>query len=367
MSNKEKAKKQRANTIYKKCTKCGKDRPLSSQYYMSNSDRHSDGKISVCKPCIIKDLNTRNTKNFYSEEFFRKLKNTLLEMNRPFIYDVWVESVSENKRTGKEVFGMYLKNIQLNHKEKNFLDSEHESTKDTRLSSVSNSSGNEERDKQLAELNTRNEKDVIRLLGYDPFENEQKADRVMLYNKLVDYLNEDVLEDPFKLSSVITITRTQQQIDKIDEAIAVSKSSGLSTLISAKQKLATIVTNIAKENGISSGTRSKGGAGAGTFTGIMRQLGDYDFTEANTNWFNIETAKGIHQVADISHDSISKQLSFDENNYTSMLDTQRDLIKEFESRALKAEEELRKLGVEMQELNKKAESLENEIEELKDN
>lgn len=364
MSSKEKEKRE---IIRKKCTKCGKDRPLSSQYYMSNSDRHSDGKISVCKPCIIKDLDTRNTKNFYSDKFLKKLKETLLEMNRPFIYDVWVESVNEHKRSGKEVFGMYLKNIQLNHNDKNFLDSEHESAKDIRLSSISSGKEKEEleRNEQLAELNTRNEKDVIRLLGYDPFENEQEDDRVLLYNKLVDYLNEDVLEDPFKLSSVITITRTQQQMEKIDEAIAVSKSSGLGALIGAKQKLATIVTNIAKENGISSGTRSKGGAGAGTFTGIMRQLGDYDFSEANANWFDIETAKGIRQVADISHDSISKQLSFDENNYTNMLDTQRDLVKEFEDRALKAEEGLRKSGIEIQELNKRVEELEKENEELK--
>lgn len=352
----------------KKCSKCQKERHLTRDFYMSHSEDHADGRINVCKNCILEDLDTKNTNNLLSDEFIKKLQNVLLNMNRPYIHDVWVSSVEESQDRNREAFGVLIKNLNLNHRDKNWRDSEFaEDSEEGRIGKPTSTSRQDEvKRKHNLELNTKNEKDVLRLLGYDPFEHESEIDRPSLYNKLIDYLTEDVLEDGFKLSSVIELVKTFNQVDRINAAIATSKVNNLGALITAKEKILRVALNIAKENGIATGVSKKSGAGSGTFTGIMKQLSDYDFSEANVNLFDIETAGGIRQVAEISNESIMKQLSFDENDYTEMVREQKILIENFEKKAKKYEEENRLLRVELLEREEKEQELKNKIKNLED-
>lgn len=357
----------------KKCSKCNKSRFRSRDYYMSNSDKHSDGLISVCKQCILKDISVGSFGELRTKELIEKIQDILLDMNRPYLHKDWISSVDEaeersksQNRTPAGVFGLYLKNINLNHGEKNWRDSEFvEDLREKTKSSVSQNNTSETRIDRNYELNEKNRKDVLRLLGYDPFEAESDEDKPMLYNRLIDYLSEDILEDGFRLSSVIAIVRTFNQIDRLDATIATSQPSNLGALTQAKQRLHGVVNSIAKENGISIGANAKNTAGSGTLTGIMRQLDDYDFHEADVNLFDIETAGGIRQVADISNKSIAAQLSFDENDYTEMLQTQRELLEKFERDAKKFEEDNRLLRVEINKRNKKEEEMKEEIKGLK--
>lgn len=361
MSKKEVSKK-------KKCTKCEKDRFISRDFYMSNSDKHRDGLITVCKQCFNKDLEVRDDSEFMSEVYVNKVKDTLLEMNRPYIHSVWIDSVEEVKKRGwKRVFGMYLKNLQLNHKDKNWRDSEFPNSNANNNSEKTTKKESRQdvvKKKHNIELDTQNEKDVLRLLGYDPFQHESDEDRSMLYNRLVDYLSEDVLEDGLRLSSAISIVRTFNQIDKLDASMAAANPSDVGALVTAKQKLHNIINSIAKENGFSVGASNKQSAGSGTLTGIMKQLQEYDFHEATVNLFDIETAMGIEQVANLSNKNIMEQLKFDENDYSEMMRDQRLLIDDFEKRAKKAEEENRSLRVELDKRNKNESSYKERIEEL---
>lgn len=353
----------------KKCTKCGKLRYLSRDYYMSNSDKHSDNRISVCKQCLLGDLDTKNADDLLSEEFIDKLKDVLLDMNRPYIHSVWVDSVEESKERNMETFGILIKNLNLNHRNKNWRDSEFATStpnKETQNGSHKNKGSSKQKleKKHNIELDTQNEKDVLRLLGYDPFEHETEEDRPMLYNRLVDYLSEDVLEDGYRLSSAISIVRTFNQVDRLDAAMATANPSDVGALITAKEKLHRVINTIAKENGISVGANSKKSAGSGTLTGIMKQLQDYGFHESATNLFDIETAKGIEQVADLSNRNIIKQLSFDENDYSEMIRDQKLLLEDFERRAKKAEEDNRILRVELNDKNKNEDELKERVKEL---
>ena len=65
----------------------------------------------------------------------------------------------------------------------------------------------------VAEELERNRRDVVRLVGYDPFEKEQLEDKPLLYAQTVGYLdmggNND---DAMRTSSVITIVRGFLQI-----------------------------------------------------------------------------------------------------------------------------------------------------------
>ncbi len=65
------------------------------------------------------------------------------------------------------------------------------------------------------------------------------------------------------------------------------------------------------------------------------------------NLFDIETSHGMSQVADISNQSIMKQLQFDENDYTNMILEQREMIQELDGKVVKLEEENRLLKKEL--------------------
>lgn len=365
----------------KKCSKCQKDKFVDRDYYMSNSPRHADKRIGVCKQCVLNELKVNEETDLLSEEYIKKVQDILLEMNRPYIHSEWTSSVGEGKERSVDltrVFGFYLKNINLNHRDKDWRDSEFanevEEEDYKKINSANKSKKNEENGLHL-ELNTQNEKDVLRLLGYDPFEYESEGDRSNLFNKLVDYLDESTLEDGFKLSSVIEIVRTFNQIDKINAAISknmsdmknFSKNAGsITALINAKDKMYKSVLDIAKENGISVKHATNKSKGAGTLSGIMKQLQEYDIHEASVNLFDINTAEGIRQVADLSNKSIMQQLQFDENDYSTMLQEQRELLLDSIEKAERLEEENRLLKIELTERDENIKELEEKIKETEE-
>lgn len=343
----------------KKCTKCQKRKDRMREFYLSNSNNHSDGRYPVCKPCIRENFPV--TDDLLSEDSIQKIKDILLEMNRPYIHDVWLSSVEESQNRDLEIIGVMMKNLNLNHRNKNWNDSVFEDV------GISNNSTNKEvevestiekkpKKKFEIELDTQNEKDVLRLLGYDPFDYESEGDRANLFNKLIDYLDESTLEDGFKLTSVIEIVRTFNQIDKINAAISrafegsIGDTKGITSLVNAKDKMYKSVLDIAKENGVSVKHATNKSKGAGTLSGILKQLQENDIYEAEVNLFDVKTAEGIRQIADISNKSIHNQLAFDENDMTSMLQSQRLLIEEYSEKADRLEEENRKIKIELAEL-----------------
>jgi hypothetical protein len=52
------------------------------------------------------------------------VKNVMLEMNKPFILDLWISSIEEAKKTGKkDIFGLYKKNVDQNNATGTWADS----------------------------------------------------------------------------------------------------------------------------------------------------------------------------------------------------------------------------------------------------
>jgi hypothetical protein len=316
---------------------------------MSNSPNHADGKYPVCKTCIKKSLKLNNPT---SQEAIESVKEVLLEMNRPFIYTQWLSSVDESERTGKELFGMYYKNVILNFKSYGWKDSEFEA----------NAIENEIIESPTAEIQenvvvaNRDKDDVLRMLGYDPFEYEANDDKKHLYSDLVNFLDESTLEDGFKLQAVIEIVKGFNQIDKINQAITnitndiknlSNNSGGIKSLIDSKKNILASLIKLAEDNGLSVKHNNQKSKGAGTLSGIIKTLQEKGFEEGEVNLYDIETAKGIKQVADLSNQSIVAQLQFDENDYTSMILEQREIIQDLDSKLSKLEEENRLLKKEI--------------------
>jgi hypothetical protein len=331
----------------KQCLKCNGEKRIGI-FYMSNSPNHADGKFPVCKTCIQKSLKLDDP---LSQKAIDSVKAVLLEMNRPFIYTQWVSSVDEANRTNKSVFGLYYKSVILNYKSYTWLESEFESKVP---SEIIESPKIEIQDTVI--VSNRDKDDVLRMLGYDPFEYESNEDKKHIYSRLVDFLDESTLEDGFKLQAVIEIVKGFNQIDKINQAITnitnnadklSTNPGGISSLITAKKNILDSLMKLAAENGISVKHNNQKSKGAGTLSGIIKTLQEKGFEEAEVNLFDIETAQGIKQVADLSNKSIINQLQFDENDYTSMIIEQREIIQELDAKVIKLEEENRLLKKEI--------------------
>ncbi|MBD8839477.1 hypothetical protein IFU39_16815 [Paenibacillus sp. CFBP 13594] len=133
----------------------------------------------------------------------------------------------------------------------------------------------------------------------------------------------------------------------------ITNAGTIKSLIEAKGKLYKSVLDLAKDNGISVNHNNNKSKGSGTLSGIIKQLQEKGFEEASVNLFDIETCAGMSQVADISNESIFKQLQFDENDYSAMLIEQREIIGDLSGKVTKYEEEIRVLKKELLKLTDK--------------
>jgi hypothetical protein len=85
-----------------------------TDFFLSNSDLHADSRYPVCKQCLKENLDINN---------LNSVQEILMNLNRPFLMDLWLSSVDESNRTKREPFGMYIKNVQLNYKNLTWKDS----------------------------------------------------------------------------------------------------------------------------------------------------------------------------------------------------------------------------------------------------
>jgi hypothetical protein len=285
------------------------------------------------------------------------------KMDRPFVQKAFTKVMLTAKSSN--FISKYTNLLNLQYKSlKNFEDSIFDEEKIENKNITNTIESNDDIDKvntkesEDKKIETdRNKKDVLKILGYDPFEFENDEDKSYLYNTLIDYLDENTQEDNFKLPACIELVKTFNQINQINKGIAtitsnigmmIKDTKEITALINAKEKMLKSVLALAKDNGISVNHSNNKSKGAGTLSGIMKKLQELGFEESNINLFNVETIGGIKQVADISNKSILNQLMFDENDYTEMIKEQKILIDEFRDKAEKLEEENRNLKMKIQ-------------------
>lgn len=334
-----------------KCVSCGIEKNQDKDYYLSNSIclKSNGQRMVVCKQCCV-DLYAILVNKYENCKIALYYLCQLLDIYfDAFLYP----SVEQQAINGNSnIFQIYMQkcNSMPQYASKVFADSTPIDTKtgSTTIEFKSSSDMNDE-DKQ-------NKVDVIRMVGYDPFENENPLDQKYLYNTLVDFLDESTLEDSFKLPIVIEIVKSFNQIDKINQALTAmtmdinnlqSQVGGVKSLMETKDKIYRSILAMAKDNGISVNHATNKSKGAGTLSGIIKQLQERGFQEVEVNLFDIETAKGMQQVAELSNQAIIKQLMLDENDYTFMINEQRDIIKNQDKKLNELEEENRLLKIKL--------------------
>ena len=313
-------------------------------FYVSTDPMNKAGITQICKLCA-KKIALRVDKNGEEHEPSKESACLSLKyMNKPFINSLWDSSVqeSENLVAGKvkhNPWTAYSKNVAM----KNYIgmtwdDSDmfkerviYEDEKTPQMI-VEEHAGQDTYDDYI-----KNKKDVIRLLSYDPFEQEAVSDQPFLYSQLLGLLDSggDENDDMMRNASCISIVRGFLQQSKIDNSIAslmtdiknIDKNSAtIKSLQDSKSKITSVITTLAADSCISLKNNKNAKKGENTWTGKIKKIKDLDLRQGRVNGFDIETSKAMRQVMDNSHHSIMQELKLDDSDWSDMVAEQRDMI-----------------------------------------
>ena len=259
-------------------------------FYVSTDPMNKAGITSICKLCA-KKIALRVDKNGDEHECTKdSVCKALKMMNKPFINSLWDSSVqeSENLVAGKvkhNPWTAYTKNVAM----KNYIgmtwdDSDmfkeriiYEDEKTPQMI-VEEHAGQDTYDDFV-----KNKKDVVRLLSYDPFEQEAVSDQPFLYSQLLGLLDSggEENDDMMRNASCIAIVRGFLQQAKIDNSIAslmsdikhIDKNSAtIKSLQDSKSKITSVITSLAADSCISLKNNKNAKKGENTWTGKIKKL-----------------------------------------------------------------------------------------------
>jgi hypothetical protein len=226
----------------------------------------------------------------------------------------------------------------------------------------------------LSEDDEANKKDCIKMLGYDPFFDNDENEQKFLYNTLINFLDDATLTDAFKLPLVIEIVKSLGQVEKLNKTFAVMMSSSenieensqkIKSLIDAKDKLYRSILAMAKDNGISELHATNKSQGAGTLSGMVKELDEIGLREAKINLFDARTLGGIKQANDLSNKSIFDQLALNDSEWADMVKELREIRVKLEQQVAELTENLRLEKVKVNDLTDINNQMNEYIEKLK--
>lgn len=329
------------------CHHCLKEKK-KSDFYVSTDPNILTGVVALCKDCTRKiALNWDENRGEFGICTKKSVMSALEYIDKPFLNKVWDASYAEwanqegqIRRT--TIWDAYIKNIAMvQYRGMRWRDGDIFQTYIEDAKQVAAlESGNKEAAQTLIDSQEvsnefeKNRKDVIRLLGYDPFEGEKLEDQPLLYSQMLGYLDNggDSNDDMMRTSSAITIVRGFSQQAKIDDKIAKAmansnvNASELKTLLDAKKNLSATISQLAEQSCLSLKHNKNASKGENTWTGKIKKLKDIDLRDAEVNGFDIGTCRGMQQVLEISDASILKQLALDESEWSDMVADQRKTI-----------------------------------------
>ena len=272
--------------------------------------------------------------------------------DKPYFDKIWDASYFEyindnNPKKRTNIWASYIKNIGLpQYKTLRWRDGDlFTNYKEMALKQAQQEVGTASSDEiaksqEINEEYEKNRSDVIRLLGYDPFEKEQEEDKPLLYSQLIGYLDTSgENDDMMRTSSAITIVRGFLQQSKLDDMIAkamsspnvANKSGEIKTYLDSKQKVASTVSQLAEQSCLSLKHNKSASKGENTWTGKIKKLKELNLREAEVNGFDIGTCRGMQQVLEMSDASIMKQLNLDESEWSDMVAEQRQKLIELQN------------------------------------
>lgn len=352
------------------CPYCNKEK-VETEFYMSSDPLVMTGKTTMCKDCaekIARNWDPRTKE--YHDCTKASVQEALERLDKPFLNKIWdssyFEYINDNaglKRTN--IWASYIKNIGMQqYRGMRWRDGDlFTSYKERALREAKDDSASADVQSETvkeAEEYEINRRDVIRMVGYDPFLNYPiKEDKPILYAQLVSFIDDETKNDGMKMNAVIQIVQAFNQIQKINDAIndltsdvrKLNNNNGtIKQLADTTTKLLSGANALAKDNGISVNFNNSKSKGANTLTGKMKELDQIGFRDAKINMYDIDYCKGMQQVAEISAQAQVNQIGFDENVMNEIGNIRRELIDDLQKQRDKAVERARLLLIENRDL-----------------
>ena len=322
------------------CYCCGSEKKRSD-FYKSSDPFNSVGVIPYCKACL--ENIARNYNNHYKQ--FGDVTKTSLQAaceraDVPYLDILWEASYNEVNDPGLEkpktnIWAAYIKNVKMpQYNGMRWRDGD--LFKDGEIQPEVTNENRDINPEVLNELE-KNRKDVIKLIGYDPFEKEAEEDQPLLYAQLIGYLDgEGNNDDMTRVLDCIEIVRGYLQLQKINDMSArafanlakTGQSGEIKNYMATKKQVADVISQLAEQSCISQKHNKNAKKGENTWTGKIKKLKEINLREAEVNGFDISTCRGMQQVLEMSDASIMKQLALDESEWSDMVAEQRKLLVE---------------------------------------
>ena len=203
---------------------------------------------------------------------------------------------------------------------------------------------------ELTEDDKQNRNDIKKSFGYDPFESKPISQRSMLYRSLSQMIDPTLNNDLVRQRAAIEIVTNYEEIDRLDLAIAklsitpddiVKNAKDLEVLRKMKSDVNKNISMLCKDHGLSAKYANSKSRGAGTLSGIMRDMEESNYDDGKTNLYDIETSSSIQQCSDISAKSIMAQLRLSDSDYAQMVEEQAMVVRREIAARKQAEEALR--------------------------
>lgn len=335
------------------CYCCGSEKKRS-EFYKSSDPFNSVGVTPYCKNCLERIARNYNST---TKQFGDVTKQSLMlaceRADVPYLDKLWDASYNEVhdpslKQPKTNVWAAYIKNVKMpQYNGMRWRDGDLFKEGEEEIHSETTTLP---QNQEVLEEYEKNRKDVIRLIGYDPFDKEAEEDKPLLYAQLIGYIDmSGDNEDMTRILDSIEIVRGYLQLQKLNDMSAkafsnlskTGQSGEIKNYMDTKKKVADVISQLAEQSCISMKHNKNASKGENTFAGKIKKLKELNLREAELNAFDIGTCEGMKQVADISNASIIKQLHLDESDYTEMLAQQRDMIVKLQEQADTKTEEAR--------------------------
>lgn len=246
---------------------------------------------------------------YYDDVSYFKAKKTMEEKDRKtHIVEEYMSVISRSATLKGKVF-LESPDVDVN-----------QNKGDSKADKIINSNtGNvpEDLEEEWSKADIEAKRQVIKMVGYDPFYFEIEKDRKILYKDLLGMMEQGMELDGLKVQAAIQIVLSFKNIrelnekyrKKSDEDAPVSELKALSEL---KKKELETITSFSRDNGFGERYAISKAKGENTFSGIMAKMNEMKYENAILNMYDVETSKSINQAADASFAAIFNQLSMSE-------------------------------------------------------
>ena len=324
------------------CHECGTFKPRDKFY---KSVKTASGLIPVCKECLYRIGTGLDSKTKETHETRETVIEAMKKADLPFIEDLYENSCAAitNETSGKKRATGYSQMITCLQSLPQYFgmgfdqsDFGEQNVNDTTTDIAENFvSKKQEVSEDIEDMYVKNKRSVLRMLGYDPFIYEEEEDKPLLYSKLVNYFDDSLKDDGFKLEAVIEIVQTFKDVKHINDTLAQYTKqlqthpemiATVKSLTQTKKDMLSSALALAKDNGISENNNNRKSKGAGTLTGIIKELQEMDLDGSEVNTFDYETNMAIEDIMTRNHQNQLKQLNPDENDWEKEVIHQKGLL-----------------------------------------